>query len=120
MIKLTIAQIIPMFTNSKNLLSLSLPAKESYRLGLAMRQVEEKYQIYDQTRQKFILQYGEKIESENVIRVKPENVPSFNKEMEGLLSETFEIDMDPIPVSLFTGGNVTVEMMMIFSPFFVE
>lgn len=100
------------------LLNLSLPAKDSYKLAVAANQLKERFGVYEQTRQNLVKKFGEHVAAENVIRVKNEHVEEFSKELEGLLSETVELEISPISVTVLGDTKLTAKDMAILSPFF--
>ena len=112
-----------MVSSLSAILNLPLPIKDAYRLGIAAKQIQEKVVIYERTRQNLIKKYGETFETpqkETVMRVKAENVESFTKELEPLLEETFEINMDPIPIDTVGDSKLNAIDMLNLSPFFCE
>ena len=120
MIKLTLKDIVPMVNSLNIVMSLPLPAKDSYRLGIAAKMIQEKLIVYEKARYNLVTKYGEKVESENVIRVKVENIDSFNKEIEELLAESIEINMNPIPIDKLEDNKIYAIDMANLSPFFCE
>ncbi len=120
MIKLTLKDIVPMVNSLNIVMSLPLPAKDSYRLGIAAKMIQEKLIVYEKARYNLVTKYGEKVESENVIRVKVENIDSFNKEIEELLAESIEINMNPIPIDKLEDNKINAIDMANLSPFFCE
>lgn len=120
MIKLTLKDIVPMVNSLNTVMSLPLPAKDSYRLGIAAKMIQEKLIVYEKARYNLVTKYGEKVESENVIRVKVENIDSFNKEIEELLAESVEINMNPIPIDKLEDSKINAIDMANLSPFFCE
>ena len=114
--KLTIREVAPMLQSLESLMNVPLPAKESYRLGLVAKQIQDKLVVYEQTRHKIVTKYGEKIESEGVIRVKPENAEQFGREMEGLLAEEIEVNFTPISISLLGESKMSARDMANLSP----
>jgi hypothetical protein len=74
----------------------------------------------EKARQNLVAKYGERVEQEGVIRVKPENIEDFNKEIEGLLKEEVEVNMNPISIDLLGDNKVNARDMANLSPFFCE
>lgn len=120
MIKLSLRQIASMVNSINSIMSLPLPAKDSYRLGVAAKLIQERIIVYEQARQNLVTKYGEKVEKENVIRVKDENIEAFTKEIEGLLQETVEVNFDPISIELLGDNKINANDMANLSPFFKE
>lgn len=120
MIKLTLREIAPMVNSLNAVMSLPLPARDSYRLGVAAKLIQERISIYEQARQNLVAKYGEKLEKEGIIRVKTENIDDFNKEIESLLQESVEVNMNPIPISLLGDSKVNAIDMANLSPFFSD
>lgn len=120
MIKLTLREMASMVNSFNAVLNLPLPARDSYRLGIAAKQIQERVVVYEQTRQNLIKKYGETNDKEGVIRVKPENVELFTKELEPLLQETLEINMDPISLETVGDTKINAIDMLNLSPFFCE
>jgi predicted phage-related endonuclease len=120
MIKLTLRDIAPMIESLNNVMNLPLPAKESYRLGVAAKLIQDRITVYEKARQNLVAKYGERVEQEGVIRVKPENIEDFNKEIEGLLKEEVEVNMNPISIDLLGDNKVNARDMANLSPFFCE
>lgn len=119
---LTLREIAPMIKSLSNVMSLPLPARESYRLGVAAKLIQERLEIYEKARQNLIVKYGEKVteDGKEFIRVKDSNMPQYVEEIEGLVSETIEINMKPIPLSLLGESKVNTIDMINLSPFFVD
>jgi len=120
MLKLTLRQIAPMINSLNSVMNLPLPARDSYRLGVAAKLIQERITVYEQARQNLVNKYGEKIEQEGVIRVKPENIDSFSKEIENLLQEEVEVNITPIPISLLGEAKVSAVDMANLAPFFSD
>lgn len=119
---LTLREIAPMIKSLNNVMSLPLPAKESYRLGVAAKVISERLEIYEKARQNLIIKFGEKAmdNGKEVIRVTDANMNAYAQEIEGLVSETVEINMKPIPLSLLGDSKVNAIDMINLSPFFVD
>ena len=120
MIKLTLRDIAPMIESLNNVMNLPLPAKESYRLGVAAKLIQDRITVYEKARQNLVAKYGGRLEQEGVIRVKAEHIEDFNKEIEGLLKEEVEVNMNPIPIDLLGDSKVNARDMANLSPFFCE
>lgn len=120
MIKLTLREVAPMVSSLNSVMNLPLPARESYRLGVAAKMIQEKITVYEQARQNLVNKYGEKVESEGVIRVKPENLDNFNKQIQDLLAEEVEVNMKPIPLELLGDSKMSAIDMANLAPFFCE
>lgn len=120
MIKLTLREIAPMVNSLNAVMNLPLPARDSYRLGVAAKMIQERISVYEQARQNLVSKYGQKLEKEGIIRVKDENIEEFNKEIESLLQESVEVNMNPIPISLLGDSKVNPNDMANLSPFFSD
>jgi hypothetical protein len=61
MIKLTLRDIAPMIESLNNVMNLPLPAKESYRLGVAAKLIQDRITVYEKARQNLVAKYGEPV-----------------------------------------------------------
>lgn len=118
MIKLTLKEVVPMAESLDNIMNLPIPAKQSYRLGVLAKFIQERMSVYEKSRQNLVQKYGEK--TDNVIRVKSENINQFSEEMESLLSEEVQIDFQPISVSSLEEVKISPKDMAILSVLFRE
>jgi hypothetical protein len=118
--KITLRDVTPMFDSLNVLMNLPLPAKDSYRLSLAAKTIQEKLVAYEQVRRGLVTKYGEKVDNEDVIRVKPENAAAFQKEMEGLLNEEIEVNFKPISIALLGENKISARDMANLSPFLCD
>jgi hypothetical protein len=118
MIKFTLKELVPMVDSIDILLSIKLQAKDAYMLSLAAGKLRQKFDAYEIDRQNLVKKYGDLLQTENVIRVKPENMATFQNELEGLLSQTVELMVEPISVDSLGDNKMTAKDMAILAPFF--
>jgi hypothetical protein len=118
MIKFTYRELSQMADSIDALLNIKLPVKDSYNLALAANTLRDKFSTYEQSRQALVRKYGDFIQSENVIKVKQENMEKFTHELEGLMSQTVELSLEPISVGSLGDNKMTAKDMALLAPFF--
>ena len=118
MIQFTIKQLIPMVEAIDALLNIKMPVKDSYNLSISANIMREKFDAYEKERQELVKKYGDFLQTENVIRVKNENMQEFQNALEGLMSEIVELPIKPISVASLDDHKMTAKDMALLSAFF--
>jgi hypothetical protein len=119
MAKITLRNLISISSSIKNLISLPLPAVESFRLAVAARQIQEKLNDFEKVKQMMFLKYGEEADNKTM-KIKTENQEIFISEIERLLEENIELDIKPFPISVLGENKISASDMMNLSLFFTD
>jgi len=121
MIAVKLREVRDIAEGLNDLLRASLPVKASYWIGKLAKKIRPKIQSLDQARIDLCKKYAQVdekgdfvVKDHNYVLKEPE---TFTKELEGLLETGFEIDFNPIPLSLFGNSNVTPASLIALEKF---
>jgi len=103
MISITLEQLINSTDGLKGLSQKSLKARSAYAVSKIIKAADAEMNTFNETRMELIRKYGEKDESGNLnsdengnVRILPESLEDFNKELQELLKTTVEINANKI------------------------
>lgn len=88
------------------LVQMQLPVKISYRLSKVLKKISQELNTLEETRQTLVKKLGVLNEDTQQIEVPQDRVQDFVKEMEEVLSESYELEFIPIDIEEIT--NVTL------------
>ena len=121
MITVKLREVRDIAEGLNDLLRASLPVKASYWIGKLAKKIRPKIQSLDQARIDLCKKYAQidekgdfVVKDHNYVLKEPE---AFAKELEGLLETGFEIDFNPIPLSLFGNSDVTPTSLLALEKF---
>jgi hypothetical protein len=120
MLKLEMREIIGMMESIDELMKLELPVAQSYKVIKNIKKIKEEHASYEVARHDLVRKHGERVESENIVRVKNENMEQFGKELEEILSRSIELDIEPISVSILGEHRMKAKDIAILGVFFCD
>lgn len=96
------------FLNSVGIIKeMVLPVKASYAISKNIKKIEKEIEVYNEERAKLLDKYGEKDENGNLvvseeqnIKIAPENVEKWNKDLSELLDIEVEVDIHKLKFSV--------------------
>ena len=123
--KVTLAQTYFSQESFKNIISIPLPPKNSYKLSKLTTQLDEEFKAIEKVRITLIQKYGIQDEKNPDIWQVPMNVFSeFDKEFKNFLKDEIIIESDIIEIKIddMKDSKITTQDMLLLSPFinFVE
>lgn len=120
MIKIEMREVVGMMESIDELMKLELPVAQSYKIIKGINKLKEEHGAYDAQRHNLVRKHGERVDGENVVRVKMENMESFGKELEELLGKSVELDVEPISVTLLGDHKMKAKDIALLAPFFCD
>ena len=105
--KVSLGEIYMSTSAMNKLIDASLPAKLSFRLVRAMREMNDALKNLEEERTKLIKKYG-KDSGDGNVTVSEENKSQFLEEFSNLLTEEIEIQWEPVDPD--TLGDVTLSV----------
>lgn len=120
MIKLEMREIVSMIDSIDELMKFELPVAQSYKVIKNINKMREEHAAYEAQRHNLVRKHGERLEGENVVRVKMDNMEAFGKELEEMLSKTLELDIEPISVTLLGDHKMKAKDIATLAPFFCD
>lgn len=100
----------------------NLPIKVSYAIAKNIAKIEAEIKVYNKERQKLIEKYsvkdkeGKLLIEDNSIKIAPENVEEWNRDIKELLEIENEVDIHKFHISELENSNCTMtpaELMLI-------
>lgn len=100
----------------------NLPIKVSYAIAKNIAKIEAEIKVYNKERQKLIEKYsvkdkeGKPLIEDNSIKIAPENVEEWNRDIKELLEIENEVDIHKFHISELENSNCTMtpaELMLI-------
>lgn len=95
-ITLTLKDVLNSVPALQEIANQPIPAKISFRLGVLIRKVNERCEVYQETRKALCEKYGEENQDEGKYDIRPEEQDTFNKELDDLLAEEVTFNVSPI------------------------
>lgn len=103
MITITLEELINSSEGLKELSRKSLKARSAYAVGKILKAADNEITSFNETRAELIKKYGEKrddgelnTDEEGNVRIIPESLETFNKELQELLETSVEINANKI------------------------
>ena len=96
-----------------------LPVKVSYAIAKNIGKIQSELKVYNAQKEKLIEKYAEKdeqgkvkVSEQNQLTIIPENIDSWNKDLNELLDIENEIDIHKFSFSLLEGYNISPAELM--------
>lgn len=111
------------FLNSVGIIKeMALPVKASYAIAKNIKKIEKEIEVYNEERAKLLDKYGEKDEEGNLvvseeqnIKIVPENVEKWNKDLNELLDIEVEVDIHKLKFSVLEESGTVMSISGIHS-----
>ena len=111
------------FLNSVGIIKeMALPVKASYAIAKNIKKIEKEIEVYNEERAKLLDKYGEKDEDGNLvvseeqnIKIVPENVEKWNKDLNELLDIEVEVDIHKLKFSVLEESGTVMSISGIHS-----
>lgn len=121
----TLAQIYNSQESLKNIISLALPARISYKLSKLASLLEIEFKAIEKSRMDLIQKYGfQDKNNPDIWQVSMNNFPEFDKQLQTFLKEetNIEINMIEIKIEEIKDTKIKTQDMILLEPFinFVE
>ena len=94
------------------LLNEPLPIKASYRLSKIIRKVESELKDFEAKRFELIKKYGAEDQEKQTWTVIPENVETFTKEINDLLSLEISLELDALHVEELGNASISATELL--------
>lgn len=93
-----IKEIVSNVENIKELQSIKLPIKISYKLSKLIGKIQPELDIYNEKRDELVKEYGDKQEDDTFKVTDPNKIKSFIEKINDLVEIEVEIDFEPIDI----------------------
>ena len=127
MIELTIQELIDTIPILKELSGKQLKSKVAYKLARLLREVQKESETFETARFNLIKMYGDKDENGELKRdengniyIHPNEITTFNSELNDLLNTTITINSDKLKIEDLENEVFTPQQMLSFSAFLEE
>lgn len=89
-----------------------LPVRQSVALARLIKKLNEELQIFNDQREKLLIQYGEYKENEGGYLVPKENLEAFSKDFNILLGSTCELEGEKIKITLQKDSTIEAAVIL--------
>lgn len=106
--KIKISKLVNIKTSLEKLMNLDVPIKTAFKLGKIVKNFNNEYEVFEESKTKLFKKYGERNKEGN-LEIKEENSKIFKKELEDLLS--IEVNIKLTKVDLKELGDVKLSAL---------
>lgn len=127
MIEVTLSELIDSASVMRELANKPMKTKVAFQTARLIREIEKEYNLFQESRNKLITQYGAKDESGNLkidennnYSIEPTHIIDFNKELNEMLNQTLSLNVEPIKLDDLGETDFTPNDMVLLQPFVIE
>jgi hypothetical protein len=111
MIEMNLGSLVIADNALDQLLEMKFSAKTAYHIAKLARLVKEEVRHFNDKRDSLIRELGE-MNGNNTMKVKPENMEEFVKQINELASVKIEVNWKPIPLDEISGNEITGSILL--------
>jgi hypothetical protein len=127
MIEVKLSNVIDSMPVMQKLTGVSFKGKTAFQVARLLRDLDNEIKIFNETRINLVRKYGMKDENGELkvdengnCSLEPENIETFNTELNELLNTTITLNVEPINIEDLSDGSFTPTDMLALEPFIQE
>jgi len=102
--KITLRKILAAKDALQRLIDKEINIKLAFKLAKIIKEINGEFSLFEERRVSLIKKYSDKPDKDGSVKVKPENIQAFAKELNEL--EEIEVDLNFKPMKLDEFGNI--------------